>query len=181
MNDENKEQTMNLLSNQEYALAQDAADELKPFREQFIFPKHEGKGVVYFTGNSLGLQPKSVAAYIQQELDDWGKLGVEGHFQAKHPWMPYHEIFTKQLAALVGAKETEVVAMNQLTVNIHLLMASFYRPTKQRFKIICEAKAFPSDQYALESQAIHHGLNPEDVIIEVYPREGEYLIERKIF
>ena len=179
MNDENKEQTMNLLSNQEYALAQDAADELKPFREQFIFPKHEGKGVVYFTGNSLGLQPKSVAAYIQQELDDWGKLGVEGHFQAKHPWMPYHEIFTKQLAALVGAKETEVVAMNQLTVNIHLLMASFYRPTKQRFKIICEAKAFPSDQYALESQAIHHGLNPEDVIIEVYPREGEYLIREE--
>lgn len=179
MNDENKEQTMNLLSNLEFALAQDAADELKPFREQFIFPKHEGKGVVYFTGNSLGLQPKSVAAYIQQELDDWGKLGVEGHFQAKHPWMPYHEIFTKQLAALVGAKETEVVAMNQLTVNIHLLMASFYRPTKQRFKIICEAKAFPSDQYALESQAIHHGLNPEDVIIEVYPREGEYLIREE--
>lgn len=179
MNDANKEQTMNLLSNQEYALTQDASDELKHFREQFIFPKHEGKEVIYLTGNSLGLQPKSVAAYIQQELDDWGKLGVEGHFQAKHPWMPYHEIFTKQLAALVGAKETEVVAMNQLTVNIHLLMASFYRPTKQRYKIICEAKAFPSDQYALESQAIHHGLNPEDVIIEVNPREGEHLIREE--
>ena len=170
---------MNLLLNQKYALEQDAADELRSFRERFIFPQHEGKEVVYFTGNSLGLQPKTVATYIQQELDDWGKFGVEGHFHAKHPWMPYHEIFTKQLASLVGAKETEVVAMNQLTVNIHLLMASFYRPTKQRYKIICEAKAFPSDQYALESQAIHHELNPEDAIIEVYPREGEHLIREE--
>jgi kynureninase len=179
MNAANKEQTMSLLANQEYAQALDAADELRSFRDQFIFPRHEGKEVIYFTGNSLGLQPKSVAAYIQQELDDWAKLGVEGHFQAKHPWMPYHEIFTKQLADLVGAMEMEVVAMNQLTVNIHLLMASFYRPTQQRYKIICEAKAFPSDQYALESQAIHHGFNPEDVIVEVYPREGEHLIREE--
>jgi kynureninase len=170
---------MSLLLNKEYALALDASDELRSFRDQFIFPKHEGRDVVYLTGNSLGLQPKTVASYIQQELDDWGRLGVEGHFHAKHPWMPYHEIFTKQLANLVGAKETEVVAMNQLTVNIHLLMASFYRPNQQRYKIICEAKAFPSDQYALESQAIHHGLNPDDAIIEVQPRAGEHLIREE--
>ncbi|MBU6157810.1 MAG: kynureninase [Bacteroidetes bacterium] len=163
----------------EYALALDAADPLKAFRDEFYFPKHKGKDVIYFTGNSLGLQPKSVASYIQQELDDWANLGVEGHFHAKHPWMPYHEFFTKQLAELVGAKETEVVAMNQLTVNIHLLLASFYRPTKERYKIICEAKAFPSDQYALETQVRHHGLNPEDAIIEVHPREGEYLIREE--
>jgi kynureninase len=163
----------------EYARALDAADPLKDFRGQFHFPKHNEKEVVYFTGNSLGLQPKDVASYIQQELDDWANLGVEGHFHAKHPWMPYHEFFTKQLADLAGAKETEVVAMNQLTVNIHLLMASFYRPTAQRYKIICEAKAFPSDQYALETQVRHHGLNPEDAIIEVHPREGECLIREE--
>ncbi len=163
----------------EYARALDAQDPLKEFRDQFYFPKHKGEEVIYFTGNSLGLQPKTVASYIQQELDDWANLGVEGHFHAKHPWMLYHEFFTKQLADLVGAKETEVVAMNQLTVNIHLLLASFYRPTKERYKIICEAKAFPSDQYALESQVRHHGLNPEDAIIEVHPHEGEYLIREE--
>jgi kynureninase len=126
----------------EYARALDAQDSLKAFRDQFYFPKHNGKEVIYFTGNSLGLQPKTVASYIQQELDDWANLGVEGHFHAKHPWMHYHEFFTKQLADLVGAKETEVVAMNQLTVNIHLLLASFYRPTKERYKIICEASSW---------------------------------------
>ena len=119
----------------EYARALDAQDPLKGFSDQFHFPNHNGEKVIYFTGNSLGLQPKTVAAYLQQELDDWANLGVEGHFQAKHPWMPYHEIFSKQLAALVGAKENEVVAMNQLTVNIHLLMVSFYRPNTQRYKI----------------------------------------------
>jgi len=163
----------------EYACAMDAQDPLKAFRGQFHFPKHNGEEVVYFTGNSLGLQPKTVASYIQQELNDWANLGVEGHFHAKHPWMPYHEIFTKQLAALVGAKETEVVAMNQLTVNIHLLMATFYRPDTKRYKIICEAKAFPSDQYALETQIKHHGLNPDDALIEVHPREGEYVIREE--
>jgi kynureninase len=163
----------------EYARALDAQDPLKAFREQFHIPKHNGKEVIYFTGNSLGLQPKTVASYIQQELDDWANLGVEGHFHAKHPWMPYHEIFTKQLAALVGGKENEVVAMNQLTVNIHLLMASFYKPNQQRYKIICEAKAFPSDQYALETQIKHHGLNPDDALIEVHPRDGEYIIREE--
>jgi kynureninase len=163
----------------EYASAMDAQDPLKAFRDQFHFPKHKGEDVVYFTGNSLGLQPKTVAAYIQQELDDWANLGVEGHFHAKHPWMPYHEFFTKQLADLVGAKETEVVAMNQLTVNIHLLMATFYRPDSNRYKIICETKAFPSDQYALETQIKHHGLNPDDVLVEVHPREGEYIIKEE--
>jgi len=113
---------------------------------------------------------------VQQELDDWARLGVEGHFQAKHPWMPYHEIFPGQLSAIVGCKENEVVVMNSLTVNLHLLMVSFYRPTKQRYKIICEAKAFPSDQYALETQARFHGFSPADAVIEVSPREGEYLL-----
>ncbi len=159
-----------------FAKESDATDSLKEFRQKFFIPQHEGKDCAYFTGNSLGLQPKTTAQYIQQELDDWASLGVEGHFQAKNPWMPYHEIFPKQLAEIVGCQENEVVVMNQLTVNLHLLMVSFYRPTKQRYKIICEAKAFPSDQYAFETQARYHGLNPEDVVIEVLPREGEHTL-----
>ncbi|HNJ58103.1 MAG TPA: kynureninase, partial [Chitinophagaceae bacterium] len=130
----------------------DEQDEIKDFRTKFFIPQHNGRDTVYLTGNSLGLQPKSTAAYIQQELNDWANLGVEGHFHAKNPWMPYHEIFPKQLSKIVGALEEEVVVMNQLTVNLHLLMVSFYQPTAQRYKIICEAKAFPSDQYAIESQ-----------------------------
>lgn len=163
----------------EFAREQDANDALKSFRQKFFIPQHDGKDCVYFTGNSLGLQPKTTSAYIQQELDDWARLGVEGHFHAKNPWKPYHEIFPKQLSKIVGAKENEVVVMNQLTVNLHLLMVSFYRPTKQRYKIICEAKAFPSDQYALESQVKYHGFDPADAIIEVTPREGEHTIRHE--
>lgn len=159
-----------------YAQELDAKDMLRSFRDRFHIPQHNGKDMLYFTGNSLGLQPKTTEAYIQQELNDWKTFGVEGHFLAKNPWFSYHEILTEQAAQLVGGKPSEVVMMNQLTVNLHLLMVSFYRPTKQRYKILCEAKAFPSDQYALQSQAQFHGFNAADAIIEVEPRAGEYAI-----
>jgi kynureninase len=154
----------------------DENDVLKDFRGRFYIPRHNGKDCIYLTGNSLGLQPKTVKEYVNQELEDWAKLGVEGHFHARNPWLSYHEIFPKQLSKIVGCLTDEVVVMNQLTVNLHLLMVSFYRPTKQRFKIICEAKAFPSDQYALESQVQYHGFDPPHAIIEVNTREGENVI-----
>lgn len=160
-----------------FAKQLDEKDPLKHFREKFFIPRHNGKDCVYFTGNSLGLQPKKVKDYIQQELDDWAKFGVEGHFRAHNPWLSYHEIFPQQLSKIVGALTHEVVAMNSLTVNLHLLMVSFYRPTKQRYKIICEAKAFPSDQYAFESQVKYHGFNVEDTIIEVTPLEGKHTLQ----
>jgi kynureninase len=167
---------MNFENTSDYAQQLDEKDILKEFRSEFYIPQHEGKDCIYLVGNSLGLQPRSAAAYVQQELDDWAKLGVEGHFNAKNPWKPYHEIFTKQVASIVGALPEEVVVMNQLTVNLHLLMVSFYRPTKKRFKIICEAKAFPSDQYAFESQAKYHGFDPAEAVIEVSPRHGEHTL-----
>jgi kynureninase len=135
-----------------------------------------GKQAIYFTGNSLGLQPKSTQDAILTELEDWANYGVEGHFHARHPWYSYHELLTASAAKIVGAETTEVVMMNQLTVNLHLLMISFYRPTKQRYKIICEAKAFPSDQYALESQVKMHGFEPDQAIVEIQPRDGAYCI-----
>jgi kynureninase len=159
-----------------FARALDEKDQLKEFRDQFYIPIINGKQSIYFTGNSLGLQPKTTQDHVLNELEDWANFGVEGHFHARKPWMPYHEIFPKQLSAIIGALPEEVVVMNQLTVNLHLLMVSFYRPTKQRYKIICEAKAFPSDQYAMESQVKYHGFNYEDAVIEVQPREGEYAI-----
>lgn len=167
---------MNFENTLDFAQSLDEKDPLKKFREKFYIPQHHGKDCIYLTGNSLGLQPKTTARYVQQELDDWAALGVEGHFQAKNPWMPYHEIFPKQLAKIVGCKENEVVVMNQLTVNLHLLMVTFYRPTASRYKIICEAKAFPSDQYALETQASYHGFDPQEAVIEVMPRDGEHTL-----
>lgn len=164
-------------NNLEYATSLDKQDPLAHFREQFFIPQHDGSDSVYFTGNSLGLQPKKAKEIIETELNDWAKFGVEGHFHAKNPWYSYHEMFAEPLSKIVGAKPHEVVAMNGLTVNLHLLMVSFYRPTKERYKIICEEKAFPSDQYALESQAKFHGLDPKDAIIEVGPREGEHCID----
>ncbi len=161
-----------------FAKAQDKKDPLKKFRAKFLFPKRKGKELIYLTGNSLGLQPKTTSKYIQQELDNWANYGVEGHFEGS-AWFSYHERFAKPLSKIVGAKESEVVAMNQLTSNIHFLFVSFYRPTKERYKIICEAKAFPSDQYALESQAKFHGYNPNDAIIEVAPRNGEHTIRHE--
>lgn len=163
----------------EFAKEQDQNDALRNYRERFLMPQHNGQDVVYFTGNSLGLQPKTTQSYIQQELDDWAKFGVEGHFLAKNPWLSYHELLTDKMARIVGALPQETVMMNQLTVNLHLLMVSFYRPTKQRYKILCEAKAFPSDQYALQSQVKFHGYDPADALIEVAPRDGEYHIREE--
>lgn len=151
----------------------DAQDPLQSFRNQFYFPQHEGKDAIYFCGNSLGLQPKSTQQYIQRELEQWHTYGVEGHFRGEHPWFHYHKYLQPQTAHVVGAKEQEVVVMNTLTVNLHLLMVTFYRPTKERFKIIMEAGAFPSDQYAIESQVKWHGFVPAEAIVEVAPRLGE--------
>jgi kynureninase len=154
----------------------DLTDSLSDFRNEFYIPVKNNKEVIYFTGNSLGLQPKKTQEYIQQELEDWKLLGVEGHVHARRPWMPYHEFLTPYMAEITGAKNEEVVMMNQLTVNLHLLLVSFYRPTKERFKIITEGKSFPSDRYALVSQIQFHGFNPQEALIEVFPDEGEFYI-----
>ena len=166
-------------NNLSFAKSLDKQDELKLYREKFFFPQHENKNVIYFTGNSLGLQPKNTQHYLQQELDDWRKYGVEGHFLAKNPWLSYHELLTNKMAKIVGALPEETVMMNQLTVNLHLLLVSFYRPTKNRYKILCESKAFPSDQYALQSQLKFHGFNPDEALIEIEPRPGEYHIREE--
>ena len=159
-----------------YAQQKDAQDELSSFRDRFYHPEINGKQALYFTGNSLGLQPKSAEDYLKQELEDWRKFGVEGHFEARRPWYSYHEFFSKAMAEIAGAKETEVVAMGSLTANIHSLMASFYQPTKTRYKILCEKKAFPSDTYAMQAQAKLHGFEIEDAIVEIGPAQGSDLI-----
>jgi kynureninase len=163
----------------EFAQKLDKEDPLNRFREKFYFPYINGKESIYFTGNSLGLQPKTAQDYILNDLEDWANYGVEGHFHGRNPWVKYHEVFPKKLAPILGALEEEIVVMNQLTINLHLLLITFYRPTKERYKIICEAKAFPSDQYALQSQALIAGLDPEKIIIEVKPREGEHSIRNE--
>lgn len=159
-----------------YAQQADREDALASFRNEFHLPVINGKPVIYLCGNSLGLQPKGARAAIDQELNDWAELGVEGHFKGKNPWKYYHHFLTEQAAKVVGAKPGEVVVMNNLTANLHLMMVSFYRPTKTRYKIMMEATAFPSDQYAMESQARFHGFDPEDAIIELKPRDGEYTL-----
>jgi len=152
----------------------DASDPLAHFRSRFCFPKTKtGEECIYLCGHSLGLQPKTTAACINQDLQDWAELGVEGHFHGKNPWMPYHRLLTNQTAALVGAKPSEVVVMNSLTVNLHLMMVSFYRPTAQRHKILVERGAFPSDQYAVRSQIQFHGFDPAASLLELTPRTGE--------
>lgn len=161
----------------EFARSMDDMDVLFSFRERFHFPQHQGKPAIYLCGNSLGLQPKSTAYLFEKELDDWAKYGVEGHFQADDPWFGYANKFSKSLSRIVGAKPSEVMAMNTLTVNLHLLMLSFYRPTKERFKVIMEAGAFPSDQYALETQVRLHGLDPETAIIELKPEPGAHCLD----
>jgi kynureninase len=161
----------------EFAKQQDQNDPLKPYRTKFHLPKDKkGKELIYMTGNSLGLQPKSTKTYINQELEDWANLGVEGHFEAKNPWLPYHEFLTESMANVVGAKPIEVIVMNTLTTNLHLMMVSFYKPTKKRHKILIESDAFPSDKYAVESQLRHHGYNHEDGVILWKPRKGEELL-----
>jgi kynureninase len=158
---------------EDFAIAMDDRDPLKGYRDRFWLPNTNGGDCVYLCGHSLGLQPKTAATYVQQELKEWAELGVEGHFHAKNPWMPYHRLLTEQTAELVGAKPLEVVVMNSLTVNLHLMMVSFYRPTKERHKIVIERGAFPSDQYAVQSQIRFHGFAPASSLIELTPRSGE--------
>ncbi len=155
----------------------DADDSLAGYRDRFFIPQTPGgEDVVYFSGNSLGLQPKAVRGYVEKELEDWATLGVEGHFLARHPWMPYHEFLTEQTARLVGARPVEVVVMNTLTVNLHLMLVSFYRPTLARHKILIEGDAFPSDRYAVASQLRFHGYDPAEALVELKPRPDETTI-----
>jgi kynureninase len=161
-------------ADEEFAALMDSRDPLAHFRERFFIPKTEtGDDCIYLCGHSLGLQPKTVRSYLDQELRDWAGLGVEGHFHARNPWMPYHRLLTLQMAELVGAQAEEVVVMNSLTVNLHLTMASFYRPTNKRHKILVERGAFPSDQYAVKSQIRFHGFDPTSSLLELTPRDGE--------
>ncbi len=161
-----------------YAKQLDREDPLSYLREEFHIPRDKhGKEWLYFTGNSLGLQPKTTSKYIKQELDDWANFGVEGHFEAKNPWLSYHELLTDKMAKIVGAKPIEVVVMNTLTTNLHLLMVSFYQPTKTKYKIIIESDAFPSDRYAVQSQLSFHGFDPDEALIEWKPKEGKELLE----
>ncbi|HRL71948.1 MAG TPA: kynureninase [Flavobacterium sp.] len=160
----------------EFAKKLDSQDQLHKYQDQFIFPQVNGKKVIYFTGNSLGLQPKRSKEYVDEVMNDWANLAVEGHFYSEKPWWDYHERFANPLSKIVGALPTEVTVMNTLTVNLHLLMVSFYRPTKTRYKIICEEKAFPSDQYMFQSQVHFHGYKPEDAIVEIKRRNGEHNI-----
>ncbi|RZJ91287.1 MAG: kynureninase [Chryseobacterium sp.] len=159
-----------------FAKEQDKKDELKHFRDQFLFPKYQDKSFIYLCGNSLGLQPKVAKEVINSQLDNWANLAVEGWFDGDEPWMYYHKELKKLMAPIVGALPSEVCPMNTLTINLHLLMISFYQPQGKRFKIIMEGGAFPSDQYAIESQVRFHGFDPSDAIIEVFPKEGEEIL-----
>ncbi|NBV92283.1 MAG: kynureninase [Flavobacteriia bacterium] len=169
---------MNFENSLEFAQSLDKQDELSPLRDSFFFPTFGKENPVYFCGNSLGLQPKKTQDYILEELSAWKEFGVEGHFHGKRPWFGYHELLTQKVASIVGALPIEVCTTHSLTTNLHLLMASFYQPKGTRTKILCEAKAFPSDQYALESQVQFHGL-PADHLVWVTPREGEDLIREE--
>lgn len=162
-----------------FAQEKDLNDSLSSFKNMYFIPKVNEKTSIYLTGNSLGLQPKSTEMALKVELEDWKNLGVDGHFHGKKPWLHYHKFLTEKAAKIVGAKEDEVVIMNQLTSNLHFLFMSFYRPSKTRNKIIMEVGAFPSDMYLVESQVKLHGFNPEDTIIEVKPRNGEYSIRHE--
>ncbi len=166
----------NFINSRAFAMEMDQKDPLRSFRDRFYFPQMHGKDVIYFTGNSLGLQPKTTQDFVLKELEDWATWGVEGHFHARNPWFSYQDILTEQIASVLGAKPVEVVAMNSLTTNLHLLMVSFYRPTKTRYKILCEYDLFPSDLYALQSQASFHGFDPDDALIALQAREGEYTL-----
>ena len=163
-------------NNLAFAIKKDQEDPLKNYRKEFLIPTNsEGEELIYLCGNSLGLQPKKTSNYLQQELNDWAKFGVEGHTDAKNPWLPYHEFLTNSMAKIVGAKPSEVVIMNSLTTNLHLMMVSFYQPTKSKYKIVIESDAFPSDKYAMESQLKFHGYDANDGLILWKPREGEEL------
>ena len=164
-----------------YAQKLDQEDPLAGFRDKFHLPvQSNGNPHIYLCGNSLGLQPKQAQLYVQEEMEDWARLGVEGHMHARHPWMPYHEFLTNSMANVVGGKDIEVVVMNSLTVNLHLLMVSFYRPTPSKFKILVEYSPFPSDRFAVESQARFHGYDPVEAIIELQPDENDYVSMEQI-
>jgi kynureninase len=171
---------MNYNISKDFAINLDAKDKLQSYQEKFHFPlQKNGEKHIYLCGNSLGLQSKNTTDFIQQELEDWKDLGVEGHFHARNPWLPYHEFLSDSYSKILGAKSSEVVAMNTLSVNLHLMMVSFYQPTKKRFKVLMEADAFPSDIYAIESHLKHHNLNPEKAIIRLKPRKNESFIRTK--
>lgn len=170
--------TMTFSADEDFARQLDAEDPLRSFREKFHLPLgKDGKPFIYFAGNSLGLMPKTARQIVEQELDDWAKLGVDAHLDAKTPWYTYHETLREPMARLVGAKPIEVICMNSLTVNLHLMMATFYRPTKSRKnKILMEEPAFPSDTYAIKTQIVHHGLDPKDALVLARPRKGEFTV-----
>jgi kynureninase len=166
-------------ADEEFAQNLDAEDSLRQFRERFHLPLGaDGKALIYLAGNSLGLMPKSARQIVEKELEDWAKLAVDAHLGAETPWYSYHETVREPMARLVGAKPHEVICMNSLTVNLHLMMATFYRPTKVRCKIVMEDPAFPSDTYAIKTQIIHHGLNPKEALLLARPREGEFTVRQ---
>jgi kynureninase len=164
---------MNFENTLEFAKQQDEKDPLKSFRDKFYIPILNGKDCIYFTGNSLGLQPKTAQDYVLDEMENWANYGVEGHFHGRNPWANFHDVFSKKLQPIVGALPEEIVVMNTLTVNLHLMLTTFYRPDKKRYKILCENHAFTSDFYVFDSQLKLHGLDPADALIEMKPREGE--------
>ncbi|HET9368349.1 MAG TPA: kynureninase, partial [Candidatus Udaeobacter sp.] len=169
---------MHFSADENFSLQLDAEDPLRHFREKFYLPLgKDGKPLIYFGGNSLGLMPKSARGIVEEELDNWAKLGVDAHHATGTPWYTYQEALREPTARLIGAKPLEVICMNSLTVNLHLMMATFYRPTKSRFKILMEEPAFPSDTYAVKTQIAHHGLNPGDALILARPRNGEFTIQ----
>jgi kynureninase len=168
---------MQFSDNEDFAKQLDAQDSLHVFREKFHLPANRnGEPLIYFAGNSLGLMPKTAKQIVEQELEDWAKLGVDAHLKAKTPWYSYHEALREATARLVGAQPVEVICMNSLTVNLHLMMATFYRPTKARFKILMEDPAFPSDTYAIKTQIVHHRLEPKEALVLARPREGEFTV-----
>jgi kynureninase len=169
---------MHFSADEDFAVKLDSEDPLRAFRDKFHLPVgKDGQPLIYFAGNSLGLMPKSAREIVDEELDNWAKLGVDAHHGTGTPWYTYHEALREPTARLVGAKPLEVISMNSLTVNLHLMMATFYRPTKSRFKILMEEPAFPSDTYAVKTQIAHHGLNPNDALILARPRKGEFTIQ----
>src|SRR3954465_7963568 len=171
---------MTFSTDEDFALRLDAEDPLRRFRDQFYVPlSSENKPLIYFCGNSLGLMPKTAKQLVEEELEDWAKLGVDAHLSARTPWYNYHETLREPAARLVGAQANEVVCMNSLTVNLHLMMATFYRPTKSRFKILMEDPAFPSDTYAIKSQIAHHGFDPGEALVLARPREGEFTVRQE--
>jgi kynureninase len=169
--------SMTFSADENFANQLDAEDPLRAFRDKFHLPLgKDGKPLIYFAGNSLGLMPKLAREFVDQELDDWAKLGVDAHLEAKTPWYTYHEPLREPIARMVGAKPVEVICMNSLTVNLHLMMATFYRPTKSRFKVLMEDPAFPSDTYAIKTQIVHRGLDPKDALILASPCKDEFTV-----